>query len=141
MLSSMIIRAEVFMEAAQRLVSRTSKTLASLTCGGQRRSKVKFDQDQTSVDFVAQRCSGTLIVCCDLRRKWRERKSQLTLTARPFAALTRGLPQQGKCVNCSAKKNARDWPFSRRLPDSTKARKSTVKVSALMLYSTSSPGS
>jgi PAS domain S-box len=41
----------------------------------------------------------------------------------------------------SAQKNARDWLFSRRLSDSTKARKSTVKASTLMLYSTSSPES
>jgi hypothetical protein len=52
---------------------------------------------------VPQACESentTLIVCCDLRRKWRGRKSQLTLMARPFAALTRGLPQRGKCVSC-----------------------------------------
>jgi hypothetical protein len=68
-------------------------------------------------------------------------KIPITLMARPFAALTRGLSQRGKCVSFSAQKNGRDWLFSLRLSDSTKATKSTVKASTLMLYSTSSPES
>ena len=78
------------------------------------------------------------IDCSLLRRKWRVRESQLAATDQLFALSTLGLPQQGKWVSCSATTNALDLQLSHRLFDSRKARKSTVRVIALVPYSTSS---